>query len=496
MKTIAMPGSNISVLDEADVIVVGGGLSGVAAAATSARSGAKTLLVERNGILGGVATAGLMSSMCHWFLSATGKLILRGIALELVQKLTELGATTSDWKQVDLPQLPFDQEMFRYLLVDMVQEAGIKVLLHTFMSEVLVEGRKIEAIITESKSGRTALLGKEVVDATGDADIIARAGAPFNYTPPGSNSLEFLMDDVDIQKTYEFFKQNRKKWKLIENQDVPTTYEEFERNWLKRGMFHLPHGGGGIEGSPLWILVQKAVESGDYARNKGNCVRLDAFGFFGLRTNRTMVVNTGFFENIDELDVVELSRAEMEARSLIPYVANFLRKCVPGFESAKVIASASDLGVRVTRWIEGEYTLTVEDQVGEARFQDTVGALPLTRTWSTFVVPRKLLQEKGILPHLREGERYFEVPYRCMVPRKLDNVIVASGKSVSTDPRALLRGQPACLLLGQAAGAAASLAAQEGTSFRHLDMSTLQRHLLEQDVWLGDENRLAQLGLT
>lgn len=491
-QSINEPSRKIPVLDEMDVVVAGGGLSGVAAAVASARAGAKTTLIERNGILGGVATSGLMSSMTHWFFSSKGKLMLRGIALELVEKLVDMGGTIPKWRAAELPQLPFDQEIFRYILVDIVKKAGVSVLFHSFTSDVLVQNQRVKTTILESKSGRSALLSKIVVDATGDADIIAKAGAPFKYSPPGSNSLEFLMDDVDMQKTFEFFKQNREKWKLIENLDVPTTYEEFERNWVQRGMFHLPHTGGCIEKSPLWSLVQKAVENGDYARTKGNCVRLDAFGLFGLRINDTIVVNTGFFLNVDELDVKEISKAEMEARILIPYVANFLRKYVPGFEKAKVIASPSDLGVRYTRWIEGEYVLTVDDQLRESRFDDVVGVLPLTGSWSTFAH----LRDKRELLEIRKKERYFDVPYRCMLPKKLKNVIVASGKTVSTDPRAILRGQVSCLLLGQAAGVAAALAAKQNTALQNIKIRDLQRVLLCQNVYLGDESRLVELGLT
>lgn len=495
MKSLNEPSRSIPVIDEVDVVVAGGGLSGVAAAVSSARAGAKTTLVERNGILGGVATSGLMSSITNWFFGSKGKLMLRGIALELVEKLVDMGGTIPKWRAAELPQIPFDQEIFRYILVDMVQKAGVSVLFHSFTSDVLVENQRVKAIVMESKSGRSALLSKIVVDATGDADIIAKAGAPFKYSPPGSNSLEFLMGDVDMQKTFEFFKQNREKWKLIENLDVPTTYEEFERNWVQRGMFHLPHGGGCIEKSPLWSLVQKAVENGDYARTKGNCVRLDAFGFFGLGTNNTTVVNTGFFVNVDELNVKEISKAEMEARSLIPYVANFLRKYVPGFEKARVIASASDLGVRYTRWIEGEYVLSVDDQLREARFDDVVGVLPLTQAWSAYVLNKKPLQERGGLLEIRKKERYFDIPYRCMVPKKLENVIVASGKSVSTDPRAILRGQASCLLLGQVAGVAAALSAKQDTALQSIKIRDLQRLLLSQNVYLGDESRLTELGL-
>lgn len=495
MKHIKERARNTPVLDEADVLVAGGGLSGIAAAIAAARAGARTILIERNGVLGGVVTSGMMSSMTNWFIGSKGTLLVRGIGVELLDRLVDMKGTIAGWRSAELPQFPLDQETLRYVIVDMVREAGVEVLLHTFASDVQVEEGSVRATIIESKSGRSAILGKIVVDATGDADIVARAGSPFKYTPPGSNSLEFLMDGVDMQKTFEFFRENRDKWRLTEEMDVPTTYEQFERNWLERGMFHLPHGGGSVEHSPLWGLVEKGVTAGDYAREKGNCVRLGAFGLFGLRLNNTTVVNTGFFERLAELDVKDVSQAEIEARSLIPYVAAFLRKYVPGFAEARVIASASDLGVRVTRWIEGDYVLTIEDQLRESRFTDVVGVLPLTSAWYAFV-QRIPLEDRGGLAGVKEKERYFDVPYRCMIPKGLNNVIVASGKSASTEPRAILRGQASCLLLGQAAGAAAALAATHNTTSRDIETPDLQRTLLHQNVYLGDEARLAGLGLS
>jgi len=198
---------------------------------------------------------------------------------------------------------------------------------------------------------------------------------------------------------------------------------------------------------------------------------LDAFGMDGTEWNNTVIINSNF-SRIDDLNVREASKAEAEARRACFYVAEFLRKHVPGFKNAYIISTAPNLGVRFTRWIEGEYTLSSEEVKAGARFADVIGV-------ASSGFPGKP----------------FEIPYRCIVPKKVENLLVASGKSVSTNPRGLLRGMTTCIILGQAAGVAASLSSEGGTTPRRLDVKLLQKALFSQDVYLGNKNRLAQLDL-
>jgi len=468
MKTIVEPERRVPVVEEVDVVVAGGGIAGVAAAVAAARNQANTLLIERNGFLGGVATAGLMASVGNRFF-ADGKLVVRGIALEMVERLVKMGGTGAGWRSPLMPKIPFDPEIFKLVLLEMVEEAGVKLYLHTVMADAIMSGNKLEGVIVESKSGREAILGKVVVDTTGDADVAAKAGAPFNYQPPGSNSLEFRMGNVDLQKTYEYFKENPERYPS--DMDMPRSFEEFEKNWLKNGFFYYPHGGGRKPGSNIALLVDKAVEKGDYAKKRGICTGLDAFGMDGLAWNKTIIINSNFSQ-IDDLNVREESKAEIEARKSCFYAAEFLRKYVPGFENAFIIATAPDLGVRVTRWIAGEHTLTEEETNRRAKFNDVVGVgstgFPGTP---------------------------FEIPYRCIVPQKVEGLLVASGKSASTERRGMLRGMTTCILLGQAAGTAAALTANTEVPPRKLDVRKLQRTLIKQDVYLGDDSRLRELGL-
>jgi hypothetical protein len=466
---VTEPKREIPVVEEVDVVVAGGGISGVAAAISAAREDVDVLLVERNGFLGGVATAGLMSSMGNGFFAEGGNLVVRGVALEILERLVEMKGTSKGWRSPLVPKIPFDPEIFKLLLLEMAREEKVKLYLHTFVASVVMEGNELKGLIIESKSGREAVLGSVVIDATGDADVAAKAGAPVIYEPPGSSSLEFRMGNVDLQRTYEFFRENSERYPS--DVDAPRSFEKFERNWLENGFFYYPHGGGRREGSNLYILVEKAIENGEFSREMGLITGLDAFGMDGLRLNQTVIINSNF-ARIDDLDVREASEAEIEARRCCFYVAEFLRKYVPGFEEAFIIETAVDLGVRYTRRIIGEYTLTRGEVEAGARFSDVIG-----------------------VGSMGFPGRPYEIPYRCILPKATENLIVASGKSVSTDPRGLLRGMTTCIVLGQAAGVAAATSIERGVKPRRLDVRELQSSLLDQDVYLGDEERLKELRL-
>jgi len=272
--------------------------------------------------------------------------------------------------------------------------------------------------LREFKSGREAILSKVLVDATGDADAAYKAGVPYRYEPPGSSSLEFRMGNVNLYRTYEYFKENPERYPS--RRDFPRTFEEFERNWIENGLFYYPHGGGAEPGSNIAVLVERAIREGRYSKERGIVKRLDLFGMDGLASNNTVIINTGVV-SVDDLDVRVESKAEAEARKACFYAAEFLRRYVPGFEEAFIIATAPSLGVRVTRWIIGEYTLTADEAHRGVKFPDVI-SVNTTKEYTEF-----------------------DIPYRCMIPLKVDGLIIASGKSVSTDPRGLLRGMTTCM---------------------------------------------------
>ena len=471
--TITEPQKTIPVLDEVDVVVAGAGVTGVAAAIGAARAGARTLLIERTGLFGGVVTASLMTSMTNYLFTGDGRQVVNGVCEEVLEKLVEQGATSPQWRSRAVPQIPFNQEVFRRVLVEMVQEAGVDVLVETWVADVVKEGDALKGVIIESKGGRQAVLCKVAVDATGDADLAAFAGAPYRDTPPDSGSLLFLMAHVDLDKTVEYFEEHPEEWPQYS--DKVTPLQDFIDNWRQRGIFHVPHWG-----PKKMRLVQDAIERGDYFRHKGLCRDVDVFGLFAYRGTDEVLINSLNFE-VDNLDPRAHSRAELEGRRIIPEIAEFLRKFWPGFEEAIVVQSAPMVGVRVTRWIDAGFDLTSQHRAQGAQFKDVIG-----------VVAAHARHPKGgsIYP-----PRSLDLPYRIMLPQKVENLIVASGKSVSTDPRALIRAEVQCYVLGQAGGVAAAVAARTGIAPRDVAIREVQRALLAQNVYLGEPDRLAELGL-
>jgi ribulose 1,5-bisphosphate synthetase/thiazole synthase len=472
-STVEVGERPVPVLAKADVLVVGGGVSGVAAAVSAARAGARAVLLERQGYLGGVATAGLMTSATNCAMTADGRQVVKGIFEEIMDELAARGATCADWRTRALPQFPFDQEAFRVLLIDLVQDAGVEVLVETWASDAVVQGGKLQGVIVEAKGGRVAITARVTVDATGDADLVAFAGAPCRDAPPDSGSLLFQMRGVDLDETVTYFERHPEEWPQYSDRVTPL--EDFLANWRHRDMFHLPHGGGrGM------CLVQDAIARGDYIRERGPCTGLDVLGMYAYRGSGAVLINSCNFR-IDHLDVRSHSQAELQARQLVPVIAGFLRAHMPGFEHAVVSETADVVGVRFTRWIDAGFDLTPQDLAGDRPFEDVIGT------------------QAAQAPHPRGGvvylDRIAELPYRIMLPQGVDNLIVGSGKSVSTQPRGLVRGQVPCYVLGQAAGVAAAIAARTGKACPELDVRNIQRELLRQNVYLGDRARLSALGL-
>ena len=393
-KTITEPARKLPVLDEVDVLVAGGGTTGVAAAVSAARAGATTMLVERQGLLGGVASAGLMTSATNFAFTDDGRQVIKGILEETLDKSTERGATSPGWGTRALPQWPFDQEAFRVLLIELVQDAEVETLVETWVTDVVKEDDKLQGVIIESKSGRQAILAKAFVDATGDADLAALAGAPYRDTPPDSGSLLFQMRNVDLDKTVAYFEEHPAEWQQYSDRVTPL--EDFIANWRDLGMFHLPHWG-----AKKMHLVQDAIARGEYVADVGLCKAIDVFGMFAYRESGAVMINSCNFL-IDHLDVKVDSQAELEARRIVPVIAAFLTKHFPGFEQAVVSDSAAMVGVRYTRWIDAGFDLSAKHVTNGAEFDDAIGVTTAAKQH-----PRG-----GVIhpPHS------VDMPYRIMLP--------------------------------------------------------------------------------
>ena len=396
----------VPVTETVDVLVAGGGPAGIAAAVAAAREGAKTLLVERYGYLGGMITG----SHVTWVIGVGdgSKPVARGITQDIRDRLEPLGAVTYSKPVGDYM---VDAEVFKWQAVEMLEEAGASLLLHTLVCDPIVTDGRVEGVFTESKSGRRAIRAAVVVDCTADADLAFRAGCGCD-NETHDVTLKIVVDGADGEKVAAFEKAD------------PGRHRE---------------------------IMDKAKElNGGVPVTRGRLVK-----------------------GVDGTDAEALTRAEVELRRDCFRALHFLRENMPGWEKARIKETLPQIGVRQSRRIHGEYTLTDADLRASRHFQDGVGRLGAYLD--------------GYKPYDPAGLDY-DIPYRCLVPRDVDGLLVA-GRCVSCDYAACntLRLIVPCFVTGQAAGAAAALAVERGVAPRDLSITDLRNALTRQGVHLGEE---------
>ena len=440
---------------DVDVIVVGAGLAGCSAAIASGRLGARTLLVERSGMVGGVSTAGLMASVTNFFFTRNNRQVIKGIPEEIIEKLVKEGVTSPHWRDSSVPQIPNDAEAMQSVLFNMLKGAGVRILLHTMVADAIVEksddgaSRILKGLIIENKAGRQVLSGRIVVDCSGDADVAHFAGVPMKYPGGETCTLMFEMGGVDLQKTYEYYKKHPEDFD--EEADIALPFSEFEKNWLERGIFHLPHGGGRRN-----TLLQNAIKEGRYSREKGMASGLDVLGLFATKGSNRVLVNSNYYSMDTLRDVEKLSQAELEARERCRELGKLLTGIMPGFENAFITRTASEMGVRLSRYIDGEYMITEDDLLSIKKFDDAI--------INVAAIERSA---RGV----RVTNKTFGIPYRALLPKAVDSLLIGSGKSISAEPspRAMcLRGQANTMAIGQAAGSAAAITVKNGKTVKAL----------------------------
>jgi len=436
-----------------DVLVVGGGNAGCAAAVAAARHGAKTLLVERYGFLGGTATAAMVGP---WMTFHSGsKRIVGGIAQEIVERLQRKGASpghvhdSSDY----VPTItPFDPEVHKALLFEMMREAGVDLLLHAYFLRTIANDG-VEGAVFATVAGERECRAAYTIDATADAYVAASAGVATQQGDERGRvqpaSLMFRLSHVDLTKTAAYVR--------MRPDQMRTSLKAHER--VAPAMTAV---------AGLYDLWQQALEAGEVH------VPRELVSFFITPYEDEVTVNMTRVTGVDPLDPDDLTRAEVEARAQVMDLVEFFRKRVPGFEHARLAATGTQIGVRESRRIVGEYTLTRDDVLHARQFDDAVAR-------SAYPIDIHNPAGSGTsTQRLPEGESY-EIPYRCLVPASVERLLVA-GRCISTTHEALAstRLTPTVMTLGQAAGTAAALAKQSGRRLRDIDTQRL-RSLLRND---------------
>ena len=409
-RMVSEAAREIRVAAEVDVLVAGGGLGGVAAALAAARAGARTLLVERNGFLGGVATAGMCCSMFNCFYTADRELASQGIALEVADALADAEGYGARWQR-HKGHIIYDMERGKSVLAGRVERSGAETLLSTVTSDAIVEDGAVRGVIVESKSGRQAILAKVVVDATGDADVAAAAGAPVRVWKRGAHSLCFRLGNVNVDAFVDYFRAHPDQYP--EFMDVDWTVDEALAQYDDCGTFLFPHGGG-IQ----MDAFKQAKADGALPESVGVQDTTDACQMHAIRRTGVVHVVTGF-SHFDGLDGMEISRSIRDGRRMAFAVADVYRRYIPGFENAFVSGTAANLGVRVSRYSDGKFVFTGEMMAAGVRQPDAVGRAV---GWDKPVVH----PGPGAWSCQRMRADSFDVPYRCLGPERVDGLLMGA----------------------------------------------------------------------
>ena len=461
------PHTQVPVLAETDVLVVGGGTAGVAAALAASRMGARTIVAEAGSCLGGTMTAGLIDNALSFTrFSRLARRGVHGILAELVARMNEFGAMglpAHSMKNLDFAGGDFtaemlaatqrhDPEILKIVLIHMFEEANVRVLLRSQVDEVLREGDRVNGVLLATKAGRRAILASVIVDATGDADVAAFSGAEFQRGHPADGHTETV--------TLLF--------------RVGGVEEECLR----------------VNGSVWFEALQRACDAGElhlpqYASREKTPYNLASLRPCRIGNAPIWSVNIDMKVAVDVTDPWQLSAAQNDCMKCVWEYVQFLRKYIPGCSGVYLIDTAELLGVRDSRRIVGEYVLTWRD-IGEGRkFSDTIASSAIIIDLHDHLIVDR--RDEPVPRHLWTAKRrpwgpprgdYYDIPYRSLIPRGINNLLVA-GRCISTDYQTVgaTRLIPICMQTGQAVGTAAALAALGNFPPRKLNIRKLQIEL-------------------
>jgi len=454
-KTITEPAREIQVRKEVDVLVVGGGPSGITAALAAVEDGLNVLLLESRSFLGGNMTIGLP---ILGFLGQKGNQIIKGIPQKFIDRLKAVDASSEHRPcPLHMSLTLVEPEAVKTVALEMLQEAGVEVMFYTFCSDAIMEGDELKGIIIESKAGREAILAKTIIDCTGDADVAYRSGVPCEYgnetggvQPP---TLMFCLGGVDTEKLRLSISEEPRTYLT---DFIPAEYFGQNNQFIVVG---------------LRSLIQKAAEEGLHLPVERTII------ITGLRKGEVWI-NMTRINGVNGTDPESLSHGETEGRRQIHDIQKYLIEYVPGFENAYFLKTAPFVGIRETRRINGRYTMTQEDILSCRHFEDAIAVASY---------PLDIHHPDGGGCTLVWCGDCYDIPFRSLVPQKVKNLIVA-GRSISTTHEAMsaIRVMAPCMAMGEAAGRAAKLAIRTGVPVGEVSVEQLQAELVESGAFLRD----------
>lgn len=439
-----------------DIIVAGGGTAGISAALSAARSGAKVLLIEKNAYVGGTAASGLPFVD---FFTRNGKQIITGQADELMQRLYKekaaLGHIRTHGGHLNSVTM-IDPEWVKIVAEEMLLEAGCDILYHSFVCGAKVEENCLKSIVVANKNGLTDFVADCFVDTTGDGDLGKFSGAEYHQGREADGlcqamSLLFKLGDVDVEKATNLFSENP-----IVACPIGGDHE-----------YNLHISGKLTKWNDI-ILKENIFSHADHNIWAGT-----------MRENELTYVNTIRVSEKNGADVYELSEAEIEGRRQLKKIIRFLNAHVPGMEKAHITSIQNGIGVRETRRIDGEYILTGEDIIAGRKFDDCIA-----KNGYCIDIHDPKGQGWGV-SHIQSEDHCYDIPYRCLIPKRIDNLLIA-GRCISTTAEALasIRIMPSCMAMGEAAGAAAAIAAGNKLRPRDVEVSSLQKMLRDNGAFV------------
>lgn len=454
---------------DVDVVIAGAGMAGVVAAIAAARNGASTLLVDRATFLGGNATGGLLGNFLT-FHNMKGEQICEGISQEIVDACIELGGAFPENRGHlhnaygnTYSVTPIDPEVLKLVTQKLCVDAGVRLMLGAFIVGPVADGETIQGIRVVSKSGEQQLLPKVVIDASGDADIVAKAGGAFQVGDDAgktmSISLLARMGNVDLTRHLQYVKERPDQFMLGEDPYIGKTRQEVASELTDWKDFPMVTG--------YYEAVKEAQAKGEFHGNRERVL------FSVMPTPGVVVVNSTSMLGYNPVDAQSMTQAAIEGREQTLAVVKFFQKYIPGFEDSVLLDSASALGVRESRRIVGVDTLQTHDCIEGKKSDQDVGR-------GAHCLDVHEPSGKIYHKHIRDGESY-GMSYWTLVPQKLNNILVA-GRCLSSERYAngSARMQAHIQAMGQAAGTAAAMCVEQSITPREVDVATLRERLQEQ----------------